>query len=102
MLAERGGGLRLVIAVDLVVLAGFFKEAGVGLGHFGPDHVASGEVGLLAHGIETFLVVEQRVDRGGRGGGIAERDEGTGAVGEEFGGVPVGGGDDGFAGAIAI
>ena len=102
MLAEGCGRARFVVAVDLIVVAGGGEEVGVGGGDLGPNHVASGQVGLFAHGIEPGLVGEQGTDFAGHRGGIAEGDEDTGPLCQQFGGVPVRGRDHRFAGPEAV
>ena len=69
------------------------------MGGSGPDHFAPHGVGFLADSVEALRVVEEIADTGGDGFGIAEGDKNAAVVGEQFPGMPVGGGDDGFAGA---
>ena len=102
MFSEGCGRARFVVGVDLVVVASGGKEVGVGGGDLGPNHVASGQVGLLAHGIEPGFVGEQGADFAGDRGGIAEGDEDTGLVGQQLRGVPIRSRDHRFAGAEAV
>jgi len=52
--------------------------------------------------VAAIVVGEEGDDLAGDGGGVGEGDEDAAVAGEEFGGVPVGGGDDGFAGAEGV
>ena len=71
----------------------------VAFGGFRPDHGAPHGVGVLADAVEALRVVQEIADTGGDGFGVAEGDKNAAVVGEQFLGMPVGGGDDGFAGA---
>ena len=74
----------------------------VELGDVAPDHVAPQLVGVLPNGVPPGVVLQQGGHLTGDRRCIAERHQHASSVAQELGGVPVGRGDHGLAGAEGV
>jgi len=82
--------------------AGAAESFQIALRDLGPDHVASKQIGPLAHGVALGFVVQQVDHLFGQRRRVAERNQHAALVGQHLFGVPVGGGDDRFARADGV
>ena len=81
---------------------GTLERTHVHLRHVAPDHLAADAVGVLANGVAAGIVPEQAGHFTRDGGCVAEWHQHTAVFRQQFGGVPVGRGDHGFAGAKGV
>ncbi len=93
---------RLPVTDEVVIRARLLEGIEIHAGDPTPNKFAPEAEGVLAHLMALRFVAEELDDGGRDGGGITERDEFAAAIGEQFLGVPVRGGDDRVAEAKGV